>query len=100
MRRLNGLKFSRAQNCERASYLDLRILLLPNEPSKDDHVKAGFQREFSACFNRRLWAMARHESCSRGTLLIAARAIREHSGRPGFGQFVEKKLRPVSEVMK
>jgi trans-feruloyl-CoA hydratase/vanillin synthase len=32
--------------------------------------------------------------------LISARAIREHGGRPGLEQFVEKKLRPVSEVMK
>jgi feruloyl-CoA hydratase/lyase len=32
--------------------------------------------------------------------LISARAIREHGGRPGLEQFVEKKLRPVSGVMK
>jgi trans-feruloyl-CoA hydratase/vanillin synthase len=31
--------------------------------------------------------------------LIGARAIREHGGRPGLKQFVEKKLRPVSGVM-
>ena len=31
--------------------------------------------------------------------LISARAIREHGGRPGLEQFVQKKLRPVSGVM-
>ena len=31
--------------------------------------------------------------------LISQRAIREHGGRPGLEQFVQKKLRPVSEVM-
>ena len=32
--------------------------------------------------------------------LIGERAIREHGGRPGLEQFVQKKLRPVSGVMK
>jgi enoyl-CoA hydratase/carnithine racemase len=32
--------------------------------------------------------------------LISQRTIREHGGRPGLEQFVEKKLRPVSGVMK
>jgi trans-feruloyl-CoA hydratase/vanillin synthase len=31
--------------------------------------------------------------------LISQRTIREHGGRPGLQQFVEKKLRPVSGVM-
>ncbi len=31
--------------------------------------------------------------------LISQRTIREHGGRPGLEQFVQKKLRPVSEVM-
>jgi feruloyl-CoA hydratase/lyase len=31
--------------------------------------------------------------------LISQRAIREHGGRPGLEQFVQKKLRPVSGVM-
>jgi trans-feruloyl-CoA hydratase/vanillin synthase len=31
--------------------------------------------------------------------LIGERAIREHGGRPGLEQFVQKKLRPVSGVM-
>jgi trans-feruloyl-CoA hydratase/vanillin synthase len=32
--------------------------------------------------------------------LISQRTIREHGGRPGLEQFVQKKLRPVSGVMK
>ena len=32
--------------------------------------------------------------------LISQRTIREHGGRPGLEQFAQKKLRPVSEVMK
>jgi len=32
--------------------------------------------------------------------LISERTIRAHGGRPGLEQFVQKKLRPVSEVMK
>jgi enoyl-CoA hydratase/carnithine racemase len=31
--------------------------------------------------------------------LLSERAIREHGGRPGLEQFVQKKLRPVSGVM-
>jgi enoyl-CoA hydratase/carnithine racemase len=31
--------------------------------------------------------------------LISQRTIREHGGRPGLEQFVQKKLRPVSGVM-
>jgi enoyl-CoA hydratase/carnithine racemase len=31
--------------------------------------------------------------------LISQRTIREHGGRPGLQQFVDKKLRPVSGVM-
>jgi len=31
--------------------------------------------------------------------LISDRTIREHGGRPGLEQFVQKKLRPVSGVM-
>lgn len=31
--------------------------------------------------------------------LISGRTIREHGGRPGLEQFVQKQLRPVSGVM-
>jgi enoyl-CoA hydratase/carnithine racemase len=31
--------------------------------------------------------------------LISQRTIREHGGRPGLEQFVQKKLRPASGVM-
>jgi enoyl-CoA hydratase/carnithine racemase len=31
--------------------------------------------------------------------LISDRTIREHGGRPGLEQFIQKKLRPVSGVM-
>ena len=31
--------------------------------------------------------------------LISQRTIREHGGRPGLEQFVQKKLRPVSGAM-
>lgn len=32
--------------------------------------------------------------------LISQRIVRDQGGRPGLEQFVEKKLRPVSEAMK
>ena len=31
--------------------------------------------------------------------LISDRTIREHGGRPGLEQFIQKQLRPVSGVM-